>query len=226
MAKQLDLKTVNLPPEFAILLRSNLSQEKDMVDLIQSSFSANPIFKVIFGHISSFMSSNQDVKQIIKSLGWLHFRDRLASLYLNKLVFGRYPYEVDSEVINDILELETRLSSYSVQNVSRAYLLGFYIKIHNINHPTDLLVIPDSVFEVLKYNQHRMERIDYLIILLWHFVTFFGEKKVREMINEEQRSYEDFYEVMNDQQKDIMLRNLLHYGFSIDEHDIFEHEIL
>ncbi|MFZ4713491.1 MAG: hypothetical protein ACOYL6_07265 [Bacteriovoracaceae bacterium] len=225
MKSSLELQAVSLPIEFTYLLTTDMASDQEVVSNVEKSFELNPVLKIVLGSTFSFANSNDDVGKWVRTLGWLHFRDRLGAIYINKLESGKYPYEVDSSLINDILELEHLLAPHTVQGVSRSYLLAFYISVHNRQHTQNVLTIPPYVFELLKFTGHKVSRIDYLVLLIWQLCSLLGQDQLEKILMRSGRDYQAIYSTLSIEQKEIMARNFLRYGFSINETDFFETRI-
>jgi len=174
---------VKLPQEFVTLLKSNLSLTNDpapIIDLITPNLALQSILETAF----SEFNGGRGIEKVIKALGWSNFRERMASIYIYKSKYGDYPLKTDMELVEEIKSLENRFTDHSVNSYSRLFLLGFYFKFANldIQHREDNhfleLTIPPEIESLLKLSQGRSERIDWLILILYHLNASLGEKMV------------------------------------------------
>lgn len=220
------LRPYKLPDELVLLLKSNMTHDKDIFDFIYVTLEDNQSLQYLFNHTFSYVDGEKNFKEMMKSLGWLHFRDRLSALYLNRIKDGRYPTQIDSSLINDMLILEQRLEDNTIQSVSRSYLLGLYLTTLKLTDDFFSARIPRVVFDLMKVSRTRIERIDWMILLLWHFALFLSDKKLQELIVNERKTYKDIYQQLSKEQQKYMMTNLLHYAYSINEADFFKNQMI
>ena len=169
------------------------------------------------------------VEKVMVSLGWAHFRDRFASLYIFKSIYGHFPQKTDMSLVEDIKNLETLYSDFSIQSFSRLFLLGFYLSLANIevrhkegqsNVPLDL---PIEVLDVMRLSQVRSERIDWLILMIWHYISYMGKSQLMQKLMTG-ASFSDLYQALQPEQQLHLTQNLLTYGASILEDEVFFYE--
>lgn len=165
--------------------------------------------------------------KLVKSLGWSGFRDRLAAIYLNYMWRGSYGESNDLRTVQEILSLEQFLSTNTVQNYSRSFLLGFYLKSAELSGliiPDDFqlksLVSDEELKGMLKAMGSRVIKIDWLILQLLHFRSYLGFSKLVQMLNRA-CSYAELYGELSMDQREEMAKNMLAYGASIEEINIF-----
>ena len=152
----------------------------------------------------------------------------MASVYLFKALHGSFPDKTDMDLVEGIRSFETRFVEKSFTGSSRLFLLGFYLSFFNthISMPDDggsLVKIPASVDRVLALKQVRTDRPDWLVLLCWHYDTFFGTDELIRLIQANTR-WESLYERLTDAQRFTLVSNLLSYGASIQEEDPFLYE--
>ena len=225
---KLQFPFVNLPLEFVTLLKSNLALSNDpapIVDLVSPNLALLSVLETAF----SEFNSERGIEKVFKTLGWSNFRDRMASIYIYKLKYGDFPFKTDMELVEDIKLLENRFSDHSVHSYSRLFLLGFYLKFANLdiqqredNHFLEL-TIPSEIESLLRLSQGRSERIDWLILILYHICNSLGEKMVMNSLISGKK-FEDIYALMPKDAQEVMAQNLLAYGASIQEPDLFLYE--
>lgn len=223
---ELVLRPYKLPDELVFLLKSNLTHDKDIFSFIYETLEDNQSLQYIFNHTFSYVEGERNFKEMMKSLGWLHFRDRLSALYLNRIKDGKYPTQIDSSLINDMLILEQRLEDNTIQSVSRSYLLGFYLTSLKLTDDYFSARIPRVVFDLLKLSKTRIERIDWMLLLLWHFAIYLGEKYLHQSIVNERKTYKDLYQELSEDQQKKMMTNFLHYAYSINDGELFKNQMI
>ncbi|WP_127715892.1 hypothetical protein [Halobacteriovorax sp. HLS] len=217
---------VNLPDHFVRLLKVNMQSSGKNFSNLEYYISERKGLLLLFQMISKDIDTGGNVNKVIKSLGWHGVRDRFACLYIEKLINGEYPKNIQVGNCFGILGLEDRLKKFSIGGYSRGFLLAFYFKIASIelsiagdSSGSELLNI-DDVFEVLALSTSRTIKIDWVIILIQHLILFLGKDEVLELVRAGGK-YQDIYELLTSDQKKIYINNLLSYGASINERDIF-----
>lgn len=222
---RIELPFVSMPREFVTLLKSNLSVVN----------SPDPVFeilrpnKALYATLESSFAEFNDgrgLEKLMLALGWPNFRDRMASLYIYKAIYGEYPTKTDMDLVDDIKAIETRFSDHSVHSFSRLFLLGMYLKLAQLkirvkegNNFLDLK-LPPEIGTIIALSQARSERPDWLILTVMHFQIAFGNKNLINGIVGGKK-FEDLYAVMPDDLRLNMHNNLLAYGASINESEVF-----
>jgi hypothetical protein len=219
---------VNLPHEFVTLLKSNLSVNNSSGTILEMIGPNRALLSILESAFKEF-ETGRGLEKVIMTLGWSNFRDRMASVYISKSMYGEFPSKTDMELVEDIKSLENRFTDHSVNSYSRLFLFGFYLKLANfeIQHREDNkfleIKIPDELGAMLKLSQGRSERIDWLILILVHLFSYFGEKTLTNHLVAG-RKFEELYAQMPKEDQQIMGQNLMAYGASIQEPDIFLYE--
>ncbi len=224
--KKLHLPYVKLPSEFITLLKTNLSSSSFSIFEVIRPFGAQ--YRILEKAFQEF-DDGRGLEKLSTALGWANFRDRMASLYVYKAIYGDYPSKTDMELVEDIKRVETSFSAHSVHGYSRLFLLGFYLKLANIQIQTRQdnqfleVRIPDGVLNALKLSQGRSEKIDWLILITMHLVNALEEKVLINLLLSG-KTFEDIYSLLSKEDREMMHENLLAYGASINEPDIFLYE--
>jgi hypothetical protein len=227
--KKLNFPSVGLPQEFVQLLKSNITASTNS-DVIFSALKNNRgLYQVLDVAFKEF-NDGRGLEKTMVALGWANFRDRFASLYISKAIHGKFPLKTDMGLVEDIHRFEATYSEMSVSGQSRAFLLGFYLKLAQI-HTQELeknkfleFRVPDElIIPLLKIVPTRAEKIDWLILTLQHLVEALGEKHVANAIVAN-KSFNEIYESMNLESRKWMHENLLSYGMSIQEREFFLYE--
>ena len=121
---------VNLPNEFISLLKKNASYISYPSDVVSFLAPNKAIINILESAFSEF-EDKRGLEKICLALGWLGFRDRFASIYVYKTVYGDFPKKSNLALIEDVKNFETRFESHSVNSSSRLFLLAFYLKLAN-----------------------------------------------------------------------------------------------
>ncbi len=218
------LPALVLPKEFLTLLKElNSSQKSSQIIAI---LRANPALSMILEKAFQEFDENKiGIEKITTTLGWDHFRDRMSSVYIFKILNSVFPDKTDMDLVEDIKVLENRFSDKSIAGDSRLFMLGFYLKILNLyesSQETDvsLTQVSASVEKILALSKVRTDKADWLVMLVWHLCEFLGEYKLTELVSKG-TSWSEIYQHLSEDQKFHLVSNLLSYGASIREDDPF-----
>ena len=215
-----------MPAEFITLLKNPTAANGGAVP--QMLRGAPGLAMVMERAFHEFDEHRMGLEKISTALGWAHFRDRMASVYLFKALHGSFPDKTDMELVEDIRSFETRFVDKSLTGSSRLFLLGLYLRFYNTylsmrEDGGSEVKVPASVDRVLALKQVRTDRPDWLVLLCWHFDAFLGTDELVRLVQANTR-WESLYERLTDAQRFTLVSNLLSYGASIQEEDPFLYE--
>lgn len=217
---------VNLPDHYTQLLRVNMQSSGKNFNELQYYIAEHKGLYLQFRKVFDDIDSSGNVSKILKSLGWYGVRDRFACLYIEKLINGEFPKVIQTGNCFGLLGLEDRLKPFCISGYSRGFLLGLYFKMASIelsiagdSSGSELINI-DEVYEVLALSTSRTIKIDWVVILIQHLILFLGKDEVVELVRAGGK-YQDIYDLLTEAQKQIYMNNLMAYGASINEKDIF-----
>lgn len=223
----LSYPNVVMPDAFIYLLRSNMQSSGKVFTQLQLYVARHADLSAIVARCFKSIDPELRVDGIIKSLGWHGFRDHLAALYIERARLGYYPKKLDTSAVSEIIRFEENLKDYTVQGYSRAFLLAFYLKLmlldQNSNMPGEKLedlLVRDEVVSHLDQARGRSIKIDYALLTLQHFDHFFGHQKLSDYLKR-QKSYSDMYQLLTNEQRTCFTKNLLAYGASIGESEVY-----
>lgn len=216
---------VNMPQEFVTLLKSNISVTSSPAPVFDVIRPNKALFAILERAFKEF-DDGRGVEKVLMALGWANFRDRMASIYVYKTMYGDYPTKTNMDLVEEIKLLETRFSDHSVNSFSRLFLLGFYLKLANLKiqqrEDNQFLEIklPQELGMMLKLSQGRSERIDWLLLILLHLYTSLGEKMLLNNLIAGKK-FEELYALMPKDSQEVMGQNLMAYAASIQEPEVF-----
>lgn len=216
---------VSLPERFTRLLVSNIqnnSQSNTSLEMyINDSKDLNALVRRIFRDIDP----DGFLGKIISISGWSGIRNRLAAVYIEYALTGKFPDTANLSLITDILNIENKLRHFTPAGYSRGFLLGFYAKmalisIKNSSETKNPLVIKDEHFEFLKWSKAKSIRIDWVMLQLIQYEYFLGRERMNTMLESGVR-YESLFALLSLEEQKEMIDNCLVYGASINDQDIF-----
>ncbi len=223
----LSYPNVVMPDAFTYLLRSNMQSSGKVFTQLQIYVARHADLSAIVARCFKGIDPELRVDGIIKSLGWHGFRDHLAALYIERARLGHYPKKLDTTPVSEIIRFEENLKDYTVQGHSRAFLLAFYLKLMLLDQNSSTpeakledLLVRDEVVSHLNLAKGRSVKIDYALLAIQHFDHFFGHQKLSDYLKR-QKTYSDMYQLLTSEQKNCFTKNLLAYGSSIGESEVY-----
>jgi hypothetical protein len=223
--QKLYLPHVNLPEEFVKLLRMNLSvtaSSGPILDLIRPNQALYFCLETAFAEFDVGLG----LEKTMIALGWPNFRERMASIFVYKAIHGHYPQKTSMDLVEEIKNLESRYVDHSIHGISRIFLLGFYLMFANLqiqrreNNKFLHIKFPHELNRFLRLSNGRSDKLDWLVLILMHLEEALGEKLLENSLIAGKKM-DEIYSLMTPESRNQMHNNLLAYGASINEPDIF-----
>ncbi len=222
------LPHVILPTEFLSLLKGNINISATSAQVFDVIKPNQALFCVLEKAFKEF-DDGRGFEKTMVALGWANFRDRMASVYVYKSIYGNYPNKTSMDLVEEIKQLEVKFSHHTVTSSSRLFMLGFYLKLANIetqrkeNNKYIDIKIPDDLINYLRVSQGRTEKIDWLILTTMHLLNGLGDKLLMNALVQGKK-FSELYNLLAPELRKNMLDNLLAYGASIGEPEVFLYE--
>lgn len=226
----MELKFIPLPFEFVSLLKMNLTSHK-ATNLILKLLNINPALTLSVEKVLKEFDDGRGFEKTLNAIGWHSLRDRLALMYIMKILYGIYPHTTDLSLVQDLKNFENRFSEDGLHGQSRVFLLGFYLKLMNLSIKEEesrfvgSVEISQDVDVILRLSQSRSDRIDFMILILAHLIDAFGIKFMLTSLSQGKK-IDFFYEMLPVSARFKMQENLLAYSASINEVDIFTYDMI
>jgi hypothetical protein len=212
---------VHMPEEFCLLLKSNMQTTGPGYQILRKNLWDRPQFQAILSRACVDLKGSLSFERIINSLGWLGLRDRLASTYLYHQEHGHFPDIVLLKNIEDILHFEEEIKSQTIDGHGRHFLYAFYIKMNlyyiKRTDPKATYhnrLMSKASLELIKEFSKKTVEVDWLCIVIHHFIEYLGEEKVRSILAQG-GAYSQMLEELKPPQKYTMNENFLSYGASV-----------
>lgn len=223
----LRLPYVNLPNEFVTLLKSNLVVSESPAPIFDVIRPNRALYSILDKAFSEF-NDGRGLEKVMLALGWPNFRERMASVYVFKATYGRFPSRTDMALVEDLKNLEGRFVDQTVHSYSRLFLLGFYLKFANFSTKAlsgimGTLAVPAELDAIIKLSPARSERIDWLILMTWHMTEALGHSVFVNALSSG-KTFDRIYDMMDSDSKAFMNQNLLAYSASIQDSETYLYE--
>ncbi|MFN8369912.1 MAG: hypothetical protein U0T83_04705 [Bacteriovoracaceae bacterium] len=217
-----------LPQDFVGLLKVNVAEKSENWRKIIEYVWSHPTLYYIVQNCFQGLDQKKPVDYIINTLGWKNFRDRLGAIFLYHFKYGMYPNQATLTNMDDVLKLNAIIENYAFIGSSRGYMFGLYLKFvqvmieknEMILNPNDLKLNSD-IINLLKLMNRKVERIDWLLIIIWHMVGFLGLEPVKNELTGNSLDYKKFLKKIKPEEREFFIQNCLMYGQAIHEPEIF-----
>lgn len=226
---ELKLPYIQLPEEFVELLKSNLSGQVTTDQVFKKIRTNRALFTMLEVSFQD-LDDGRGLEKTMMAQGWQNFRDRMASLYVSKTLYGHYPALTDPSLVEEVTKLESDFAPHGVHSNSRVFMLGFYLKLAQLelqrrenNKFVELQVPVHQVLPILRLTAGRSEKIDWLILIVLHLLQGLGEKVLAEAILKG-KTFDEIYTLLSPIERRRMHTNLLSYSASIRESENFLYE--
>jgi hypothetical protein len=219
------LRFISTPSSFMILLRMNMQKSDKIHHHIKGFVEKHQDLHGLILRGMKDIDENQRLDKILVSLGWYGLRDRLAAHYLHYSKHKNYAIKADVNLVDDILIFEKKLIGHTVEGYSRSFMLGFYLKLLN-DHLSDYLdkseifSISTETIELCELAKIKTLPIDWILLAIEHFKSFIGKDEVHRFLLDGGQ-YFDLFSKLNDEEKNIYIKNMIIYGASIGEQTPF-----
>lgn len=215
---------IKMPDYFTRLLRGNMQPTGDLFRSLGVYVHEQAPLNALILHCLSDIDPHGRLDFFIKNLGWIGFRNRLASIFLFYSDHGHFPDVTDPQLVDDIVYLEELYKTAQVPNYSRVFLLGFYLELSARSQTTDSFPSINAMASLYgifgKFAQSKVVKLDILLLTLWHLSQFLGLEVLGRLIDQGV-SYEQIIQKLERDQQRLMIANLLNYGASVGEEEIF-----
>jgi hypothetical protein len=214
-----------MPEHFTRLLVSNIQNSTLSNTNLEMYLSENKELHTLIRKIFRDIDPDGFLGKILSISGWTGIRNRLAAVYIEYAMNGKFPDTANLTLVNDIVNIENKLRHFTPSGFSRAFLLGFYAKMTlvQIKKSTDgksPLIINEEHFEFMKWSKTKSIRIDWLFLQLIQYDHFLGTERLKSLLSNGAK-YETLFALLSAQEQKLMIDNCMVYGASINDTNIF-----
>jgi hypothetical protein len=217
-----------LPIDFVGLLKLNLNAQTDTHSIIFQYILDRPNFKNFVEEKFVEFDAKRRLDYILQSLGWKNFRDRLAGLYIEHVLYNRFPVRTSNKAGQEFRQFEDSLINYTVDGYNRGFMLAFYLKMAKLSSYQNVDVqnraqfdISLQTFELLKHIPKKVIKIDWILLISHQLAEFLGFEKLLEILTKEKFDYKNIYNRLTNIDKKKYCDTLLNYAYAINENDFF-----
>ena len=222
---------VSLPEYYTRLLVSNIQNSTQVNNNLEMYINENKELNALVKKIFRDIDPDGFLGKILSISGWNGIRNRLAAVFLEHAMTGKFPETANLNLVTDLISVENKLRHFTPPGFNRAFLLAFYAKMSLIHikmksESRDLtpLIIKDEHIEFMKLSKAKSVRIDWLMLQLIQFEHFLGEKRLQDLLKNETR-YAALFSLLSEEEQAQMMSNALAYGASVYDNEIFTNDV-
>ena len=224
----IEFPNIFVDQHFSYLLSRNLYSSQHSNQFITQYITGRHSFHQLIVNCFLDVDPLKRISFIVKVLGWKSFRDRLSSVFISYVRDGRFPRQTNFPLANDLIAFDLQTSPYTTSGSSRAFLLAFYLKLSKIHlaksgedFVEEQLDIPPAVVSLFKKANIKVVKIDWAILLLWHFADYIGVNELDKLLDQKKR-LQELQGLLTTEQKDELYTNLLIYSYAVNDQDFFQ----
>jgi hypothetical protein len=222
-----NLPYISLPEQFTRLLKSNIQNTTGTNTNLEMYINENGELNALVKKVFRDIDPDGFLGKILSISGWSGIRNRLAAVYLEYAMTGRFPDTANLNLVTDIINIENKLRHFTPTGFSRVFLLGLYakmslIQIKKMDDSIDYnpLIIRDEHIDFMKHSKAKSIRIDWVMLELIQYEHFLGIERVNALLSTGAR-YESMMALLSPEEQEQMTKNFLTYGASIFDTEIF-----
>jgi hypothetical protein len=222
---------ISLPEYYVRLLTSNIQNSTQVNNNLEMYINDNKDMNALVRKVFRDIDPDGFLGKIISIAGWHGIRNRLAAVFLEHAMTGKFPDTANLSLVSDIINVENKLRHFTPLGFNRAFLLAFYAKmtlihIKLISDSRELtpLIIKDEHIEFMKLSKAKSERIDWLMLQLVQFEHFLGNDRLEGLLKSETR-YAALFSLLSSEEQQQMMNNFMVYGASIFDNAIFTTDV-
>ncbi len=221
MAQTLTLPYVSMPDYFCHLLTSNIQNNTQTNTNLEMYIAEHPHLNALVKKIFKDIDTEGFLGKILSVNGYMGIRNRLASAFIEHAMSGHFPDQVNQNHIQDALLLEHNWRHFTPSGHSRVFMLGFYLKLASLKSRTSINIIQDRHLEYMKISKGKSSRLDWLMLTILHFDFFLGPDSYKNILKS-QMPFHAIFSQLTDDEKSLMMNNLLGYASSVGDLEFFK----
>ena len=222
---------ISLPEYYTRLLVSNIQNNSQMNNNLELYINENKELNALVKKIFRDIDPDGFLGKILSISGWIGIRNRLAAIFLENAMTGKFPETANLNLVSDIIAVENKLRHFTPPGSNRAFLLAFYakmslihIKLKSDSRELSPLIIKDEHIEFMKLSKAKSQRIDWLMIQLIQYEHFLGLERLNDLLKSETR-YASLFSLLSREEQQQMMNNFMTYGASIFDNEIFTNDV-
>lgn len=222
---------VSLPEYYTRLLSSNIQNSTQVNNNLEMYINENKELNALVKRVFRDIDPDGFLGKILSISGWNGIRNRLAAVFLEHAMTGRFPDTANLNLVTDLVAVENKLRHFTPPGFNRAFLLAFYAKMSLIHikmksESRDLtpLIIKDEHIEFMKLSKAKSVRIDWLMLQLIQFEHFLGQERLYDLLKNE-TPYPALFSLLSEEEQTQMMNNSLAYGASVFDSEIFTSDV-
>ena len=220
----MEFPNIFLNEKFVVLLCHNFSTVDQSRGFLTRYMEENPDFEKLVSHSFRDVNFSGQVDVLMRILGWVGFRNRLASIFIQYVQDKKYPEKPNLELVQDLIEFDRAVMPYAVRGFSRGFLLAFYLKLGRLSLGESFKV-PQEVFSLLGKVKVRVSRIDWVILLLWHFSDSVRVEELDGLLDGRE-GFVGIEDRLSPIERDKLSTNMLTYSYAINDREFFERRVI
>lgn len=213
---------IKMPYGFTRTLQVQIDQElREDLQLIRM-LSKDPSMRYLMVYILPENSSDKSLSGILRFWGWTYLRRALANSYIFYSYYKQWPRLKKNVIGIGVEDFENQLDPHMILSAGRHTLLYLYLKLveHRYSqsgNPIQLTLTTNAIEiakGLIKKRNRRTNRIDLLVLILWHMGEYFPQEEMDEYLKIG-LSFEELFAKMSKHYQNVMMTNISNYCISV-----------
>jgi hypothetical protein len=217
-----------MPYFFAKTLQVHIDQElREELQLIKM-LGQDPALRYLMIYVLPENSADKTLSGILRFWGWTYLRRALTNSYIFYSYYKQWPRLKKNVIGIGIEDFETQLDPHMILSAGRHTLLYLYLKLvenrYTQNGSQIQLSLSQNALDVakslIKKRNRRTNRIDLLVLLLWHMGEYFSLEEMEGHLNSG-LSFREIFEKMSKHYQNVLITNISNYCLSVYDDTFF-----
>lgn len=220
-----------IPEELGWILQSHFHNNRRSYTQISDEIFQSPFLRVMVPKIFAPYIKSNNIESMLNALGWNGFRDRLTAIYLYKFEYGQFPTKITDHGMTELKVFEDEYAQYGFEGNSRIFMLGVYLKFCQMKLKKDhlftdqpLLKLNPIIKKILDEGTQKTIKGDWLILSLIILADLIDEDTLYITMKQNKGSFYKVMSLLEESHKEKFIANLLAYGASINDDEVFLYE--
>jgi hypothetical protein len=223
-----DLPVIKMPEAITQICSLSLKNTKSCHKEIAAIIKNDSFLSLYIEQSFAEFSQKGGMSTILSSLGWEGFRNRLGEAYLYYARHGQYPKVIAIEQVKYAIEFERRFDFLFSENNGRAFILGLYLKLCEIDLENEnefsedsFVGVPHHVDAILATGKSKSSHPDWLIITVWSFYNKFGKSRCLDLFKTSKGNLDEIINQVPKNEYGQFICDLIAYGHAINDTQFF-----
>lgn len=221
----MEFPTIIIPEYYTAVFSVDSQKLASAVNEIENMNARFPVWKHLLMTCFKDVDKKGRLELIVKHLGWLGFRNRLTNILMHRLNNNSFPSShLMEDETSELTPFELACNKLTVEGHSRPFLLAVYFKMSKLStvNSFNFESYHDDLLKLVSTSKVKTIYADWIIIFFIHLLEFYDNSDIKnELESAHPKTYNEYYNEMTKEQKEILVKNYLAYGHACNDKHFF-----